>query len=31
MRQFESIEPENIENDPRAVSQILESEDPERN
>ena len=30
MRQFESIDPENIENDPRVVSQILDSEDPER-
>jgi len=30
MRQFESIDPENIESDPRVVSQIVEPEDPER-
>jgi len=30
MRQFESIDPENIENDPRVVSQIVSPEDSER-
>jgi hypothetical protein len=30
MRQFESIDPENIKNDPRVVSQTVEPEDPER-
>jgi len=30
MRQFESIDPENIGNDPRVVSQIVNPEDPEQ-